>query len=87
MKQTNKKYISKEMAMMAALTTESMLLHENQDAMLYWNATCNYYCILNYSVSGNLIEEYPNYECSRLKAAERDSEGLKETALYFDYQD
>lgn len=85
MKQTNKKYINKEMAMMAALTTESMLLHENQDAMLYWNATLHYYCILHYTVSVNLIEEYPNYECSRLKAEEKDREGLKETAVYFDY--
>lgn len=87
MKQTNKKYISKEMAMMAALTTESMLLHENQDAMLYWNAEMKYYCILNYSPSANLIEEYPNYECSRLKTSERDSAGKIETALYFDYKD
>lgn len=85
MKQTNKKYISKEMAMMAALTTESMLLHEGYDAMLYWHALCKHYTILIEYLNDNPVEKHPNYSCSRWKITEKDSGGLKEISLYFTY--
>ena len=85
MKQTNKKYISKEMAMMAALTTESMLLHENYDAMLYWNASANHYVILIEYVNDNPIEKFSNYQCSSWKEREYEDEPKREIALYFEY--
>lgn len=85
MKQTNKKYYSKEMAMMAAITTESLLLHENYDAMLYWNAASSHYVILVDYVNDNPIEKFPNYSCSRWNEREEDSELKREIALYFEY--
>lgn len=85
MKQTNRKYMSKEMAMMAALTTESMLLHENYDAMLYWNASLARYTILIEFLNDNPVEKHPNYSCSSWKITEEDAGGLKEIALYFNY--
>lgn len=85
MKQTNKKYINKEMAMMAALTTESMLLHENYDAMIYWNAASSHYVILIDYVNDNPIEKFPNYSCSRWNEREYEYEPTREIALYFEY--
>lgn len=85
MKQTNKKYISKEMAMMAALTTESMLLHENYDAMLYWNAANSCYVILISYVNDNPIEKFPNISISYWKVREYEDDLEKEIALYFEY--
>lgn len=85
MKQTNENYISKEMAMMAALTTESMLLHENYDAMLYWHAGMRHYVILISYISNNPIAEYPNYSCSIWKEINDKEDGTKEIALYFKY--
>lgn len=85
MKQTNKKYISKEMAMMAALTTESMLLHENYDAMLYWHAGLRHYCILINYIVNNPTEKYPSYLCSNWKERDYEETGTKEIALYFKY--
>lgn len=85
MKQTNKKYISKEMAMMAALTTESMLLHENHDAMLYWNSITNHYVIMVNYVNDNPAEKYQNYSCSRIKKNTRKDDVIKEVVFYFSY--
>ena len=85
MKQTNKKYISKEMAMMAALTTESMLLHENYDAMLYWHSDMHQYCILLNYIDNNPVEKYPAYSCSSWKERTYEYSGTKEIALYFKY--
>lgn len=85
MKQTNKKYINKEMAMMAALTTESMLLHENYDAMLYWHATAQHYTIMIDYVNDNPAEKYPNYSCSRIKDNSTKGDIKKEVVLYFQY--
>lgn len=85
MKQTNKKYISKEMAMMAALTTESMLLHENYDAMLYWHSTAGQYTILIDYVDKNPTEKFPNYSCTRFRDETFEEVGKKEIALYFEY--
>lgn len=85
MKQTNKKYISKEMAMMAAITTESMLLHEGYDAMLYWHAPFKHYVILIEYLNDNPVEKHPNYSCSRWRAEQEVNGGLKETVLYFEY--
>lgn len=85
MEQTNKKYISKEMAMMAALTTESMLLHENYDAMLYWHPTCNHYVILIENVNDNPVEKYENYSCSNIRRKTGENEVTQEIALYFKY--
>lgn len=85
MKQTNEKYINKEMAMMVAITTESMLLHENYDAMLYWNAECSVYVILIDYVNDNPTEKFPNYSCSRWKEREYEEEPKRGIALYFEY--
>ena len=85
MKQTNKKYISKEMAMMAALTTESMLLHENYDAMLYWHSTAKHYTIMIDFVNDNPIEKFPNYSCSSWKENPIEHETTREIVLYFEY--
>lgn len=85
MKQTNKKYYNKEMAMMAALTTESMLLHENYDAMLYWHANAEHYVILIEYVNDNPIEKFPNYSCSSWDEREYVDELKREIALYFEY--
>ena len=85
MKQTNQKYINKEMAMMAALTTESMLLHEGYDAMLYWADRLKYYCIVIDHLSGNPLEEYPNYECTRARTEKRKEEIFTQTTLIFEY--
>lgn len=85
MKKTNEKYINKEMAMMAAITTESLLLHENYDAMLYWNVANCCYCILIDYVNDNPIEKFPNYSCSRWNEREYDDEPEREIALYFEY--
>lgn len=85
MEQTNKKYISKEMAMMAAISTECLLLHENYDSMLYWNVGRCYYCILIDYVNNNPIEKFPNYSCSRWDEREDDYEPKREIALYFEY--
>lgn len=85
MKQTNKKYISKEMAMMAALTTESMLLHEGYDAMLFWTAPFKHYTILVDYLNDNPVEKHPNYSCSHWKIKDKDSGGLKQAIFTFDY--
>ena len=85
MKQTNKKYTSKEMAMMAALTTESMLLHENYDAMLYWNGSLRYYCIIVDYINDNPLGKYTNYSCSRFRVSETNEGENKEVGLLFDY--
>lgn len=85
MKQTKKKYINKEMAMMAALTTESMLLHENYDAMLYWNTIGQHYAIMIIYVNNNPAEKYQNYSCSRIKDNSNEGDIKKEVVLYFEY--
>lgn len=85
MKQTNEKYINKAMAMMAAITTESLLLHENYDAMLYCNAASSHYVILIDYENDNPIEKFPNYSCSRWNEREYEEEPKREIALYFEY--
>lgn len=85
MKQTNKKYISKEMAMMTALTTESMLLHENYDAMLYWSPSLRSYSISVNFINDNPVEKHPNYSCSRWRISEEDIAGLTTIVLNFEY--
>lgn len=64
MRQTKKKYISKEMAMLAALTYEHYLLSQNIDAMLYWHAGCRTYNIVVEYVTKPAKEILKNVECS-----------------------
>lgn len=85
MEMKDKKFITKQAAMMAAVSVETFLLALNYDAMLYWSEERNYYCVIIDYESRNPYNDLRGFIWS--KENERDTEDgiTKEISLHFNY--
>lgn len=85
MEKKEKKFITKQAAMMAAVSMETFLLALNYDAMLYWNAKRNYYCVIIDYVSRNPYNDLRGFTWSEENEQEMEDGITKEISFHFNY--
>ena len=85
MAKKDEKFITKQAAMMAAVSVETFLLTLNYDAMLYWNAKRSYYCVIINYVSTNPLNELEGFIWSEEDEEDHEDGITKEITLRFNY--
>lgn len=85
MEKKDKKFITKQAAMMAAVSMETFLLALNYDATLYWSPKLNYYCVMIEYESRNPLNDLRGFIWSEEKKRDIEDGITKKISFYFNY--
>ncbi|MBR6842532.1 MAG: hypothetical protein IKM77_09580 [Prevotella sp.] len=79
------KFITKQAAMMAAVSVETFLLALNYEAMLYWSPKIKYYCVIIEYESRNPLNDLRGFICNEEKIEDMVDGITKKISFYFNY--